>query len=87
MRGTRYERGHMVCVTWITHKKRGINPLERLGVYMSYQGDCEALRRRRRHQCPSAQCGHCQGGPAGAFKQEPTVLNKSLCHKCLSDGI
>jgi hypothetical protein len=26
-------------------------------------------------------------GPAGAFKQEPTVLNKSLCHKCLSDGI
>ena len=26
-------------------------------------------------------------GPAGAFKQEPTVLNKSLCRKCLSDGI
>jgi len=25
-------------------------------------------------------------GPAGAFKQEPTVLNKSLCHKYLSDG-
>jgi hypothetical protein len=23
-------------------------------------------------------------GPAGAFKQEPTVLNKSLCDKCLS---
>ena len=26
-------------------------------------------------------------GPAGAFKQEPTVLNKSLCRKCLSNGI
>jgi hypothetical protein len=26
-------------------------------------------------------------GPAGAFKQEPTVLSKSLCHKYLSDGI
>jgi hypothetical protein len=25
VRGTQYERGHMVCVTWITHRSRGIN--------------------------------------------------------------
>jgi len=29
MRGTRYERGHIVCVTWITYKKRGVTVLER----------------------------------------------------------
>lgn len=27
-----------------------------------------------------------QNGPAGAFKQDPTVLNKPLCRNYLSNG-